>query len=110
MPDAGIRVVHGYGYVLIARAWADAVCACRGAMASCRQLQPCLRGAAQTRRQPLPLLPDVTDQISSRQANTFWEHTLRSSSRRRLWPAFVLSTWASLAVAAAPAADFVVPD
>lgn len=109
MPDAGIRVVHGYGYVLIARAWADAVCACRGAMASCRQLQPCLRGAAQTRPQPLPLLPDVTDQISSRQANTFWEHTLRSSSRRRLWPAFVLSTWASLAVAAAPAADFVVP-
>ena len=31
-----------------------------------------------------------------------------SSARRRLWPAFVLSAWASLAVAASPAADFVV--
>lgn len=42
------------------------------------------------------------------QARILWEHTLLSSHRRSLWPALVLSTWASVAAAAAPAAEFAV--
>lgn len=73
-----------------------------------RQLQPCLRGANQTRRQSLPHAAGLSRQVARWQSERLWECNLLSSHRRRLWPAFVLSSWATLAVAAAPAADFVV--